>query len=283
VYTQRTIPSSGYIDLDGKLNKPLSKKYYELWVNGKLLTDEVTIITPTKLFMHGLTSLKNFEIIEINRDPNEFFSTNFLEVETATNGRPTQHWNFETYLDAALEGNLEDDNYTEEEQAYLLTPVWPQVDRDHSEYKNYPPNVDTDTDVMTRSGTGTILVGGLKNPQYQFSLVDFPTIEGQPIVGRNLTFSQFGYVPITDDEIIQWFNEEWAAEIADSTLNFPAHVVMNADEWYGTVARLYDEYGNRVYSLKEAAYKLYDHNLLKINTADHTIEIVGVPVSYDLD
>jgi hypothetical protein len=66
-------------------------------------------------------------------------------------------------------------------------------------------------------------------------------------------------------------------------LNFPAHVVMNADEWYGTVARLYDEYGNRVYSLKEAAYKLYDHNLLKINTADHTIEIVGVPVSYDLD
>ena len=129
VYVQRRIPVNGYINLDGKINKPLNKKYFEFWVNGKLLTDEVTIISPTKIILHGLKSLKNFEIIEINRDSNEYFSDLFLETTQSDLQRPIRKWNYSTYLDDALEGNLDGDNYTEDEQEYLLSPVWKQVDQ----------------------------------------------------------------------------------------------------------------------------------------------------------
>lgn len=283
VYVQRNIPQSGYINLKGKLNKPLNHRYYEFWVNGKLLYNEVTIISPTKLFLHGLTSLRNFEIIEVNRDPNEYFSNSFLEVEAAANGRPYQSWNYQTYLDAALEGDLEEDNYTKEEQEYLLTPVWKQVERDHPEYKNYPPNSDADPDVLERVKADDNLLVDMDNPLYQFSILDVPTIEGQRITGRRLTFEQFGFIPISDEEIIEMLNEEWADEIADPSIRFPSHAVMTDDQWYGLAARLYDEFGIQVHNLNEAAYKVFDHDLLNIHAPSHSIRIIPAQVHYNLD
>ena len=280
VYVQRHIPVSGYIDLAGKLNKPLNKKYFEFWVNGKLLFDEVTIISPTKLFLHGLKSLKNLEIIEVNRDPNEFFSDEFLGVGTKLrNPRPS--WNYKTYLDDALQGTLEGDNYTIEEQEYLLTPVWRQVEKDHPEYKNYPPNVDTDPDILTRVQHEDHPITDLDNPMHQFMVVDPPTLEGRPIIG-NLKFSHFGWVPISNEMIIQMLNEEWSEEISKIP-GFPEHTVISDDEWYGLATRLYDKYGILVHNLNEAAYKVTDRNLIKINTGSKLCRIVRNPVIYNLD
>jgi len=281
VCVQRRIPVSGYIDLSGKINKPLNKKYFEFWVNGKLLFDEVTIISPTKIFLHGLKSLKNFEIIEVNRDPNEFFSDEFLEVQKSNLGRPTPYWNYHTYLDDALQGTLEGDNYTVEEQEYLLTPVWKQVDKDHPEYKNYPPNVDVEDDILTRVQHEDHPINDLENPMHQFMVVDPPTLEGRPIIG-NLKFSHFGWIPITNEMIIQLLNEEWAEEI-EKLPNFPEHSIISDDEWYGLATRLYDEYGILVHNLNEAAYKVTDTNLLKINTGTKLSRIVRNPVVYNLD
>ncbi|MCM1215433.1 MAG: hypothetical protein NC548_13050 [Lachnospiraceae bacterium] len=280
VYVQRRIPQSGYIDLAGKLNKPLNKKYFEFWVNGKLLFDEVTIISPTKLFLHGLTSLKNLEIIEVNRDPNEFFSDEFLEVKESLRN-PQPYWNYDTYLDDALQGTLEGDNYTIEEQEYLLTPVWRQVEKDHPEFKNYPPNVDVDDDILTRVKHEDHPINDLDNPMHQFMVVDPPTLEGRPIIG-NLKFSHFGWIPISNDMIIEMLNEEWADEISKIP-NFPEHTIISDDEWYGLAARLYDEYGILVHNLNEAAYKVTDHNLIKINTGSKLCRIVRNSTIYDLD
>lgn len=281
VYVQRKIPSTGYIDLQGKINKPLNKKYFEFWVNGRLLYDEVTIITPTKIFLHGLRSLKNLEIIEINRDANEYFSDVFIETQQNDYGRPTQSWNYKTYLDAALEGELDGDNYTKEEQEYLLSPVWKQVDQKHPEFKNYPPNVDVEADVLVRSNSDDNPTAGLNDPTYQFMIIDAPTLEGHPIVSRDLTFAGFGFIPITDSMIIDIMNEEWAKEIEDDPY-FPEHAVMTDDEWYGMATRLYDEYGILVHTLNETAYKVSDGNLLRINIDSKLSRIVKNPITYDL-
>lgn len=280
VYTQRHIPSHGYIDLSGKINKPLNKKYFEFWVNGKLLFDEVTIITPTKIFLHGLKSLKNLEIIEVNRDPNEYFSDRFIEVEQSNLGRPYKKWNYNTYLDDALTGNLEGDNYTAEEQQYLLSPVWPQVDKNHPEYKNYPPNTDEEDDILTRAYPEDN-PSSLDGPTYQFMVIDPPTLEGKAIVERSLTFEHFGLIPIDDNTISEMLNEEWSEEIKNDPY-FPEHTVISDDEWYGLVTRLYDEYGIRVHTLNEAAYHITDNNYIRINATSKMSTIVRNPKKYDL-
>lgn len=281
VYVQRRIPKSGYIDLSGKINKPLNKKYFEFWVNGKLLMDEVTIITPTKIFLHGLTSLKNFEIIEVNRDPNEYFSDAFLETDHSSLDRPIKAWNFRTYLDDALEGKLKGDNYTSEEQEYLLTPVWKQVEKDHPEYKNYPPNVDIDGDILTRTNSGDNPLADISEPNFQFMIIDAPSIEGYPLVDRGITFKHFGFIPIDDNMIIDLLNEEWQKEIENDPF-FPEHSIMTDDEWYGMTARLYDEFGILVHTLNEAVYRIADTNLLRINVENKLSRIVRNPVTYDL-
>lgn len=277
VYVQRRIPSNGYIDLKGKLNKPLNKKYFEFWVNGKLLYDEVTIITPTKLFLHGLKSLKNLEIIEVNRDSNEYFSDVFLYTEE-TDSRPYNAWDYTTYLDDALEGNLED-NYTTEEQEYLLSPVWEQVEKDHPEFKNYPPNVDTEPDILLRTNSNDSLEG-LDNYNYQFMIIDAPTLEGRPISERTLTFDHFGFIPISDTMIVDMLNEEWSNEISNGLL--PDHAIISDDEWYGMATRLYDEYGILVHNLNEAAYHVTDIDLLRINVSSKLSRIVKNQITYDL-
>jgi len=281
VYVQRNIPKSGFIDLAGKINKPLNKKYFEFWVNGRLLFDEVTIITPTKIFLHGLKSLKNLEIIEVNRDPNEYFSDTFLEVDQTDLGRPYYHWNLRTYLDAALEGELEEDNYTPEEQELLLSPVWKQVAKDHPEFKNYPPNVDIESDILSRVDDDDYPLDTLEDPTYQFMILNAPTLEGLPIVDRSLTFDHFGFIPMTDFMIIDIMNEEWAEEIGSNPY-FPEHSVMTDAEWYGMTARLYDEYGIRVHTLDEKVYSITDTNLLRINTETKLSRIVKNNVKYDL-
>lgn len=280
VYVQRRIPQDGYIDLKGKINKPLNKKYFEFWVNGKLLFDEVTIITPTKIFLHGLKSLKNLEIVEINRDSNEYFSDLFLEVTQSELGRPYYGWNYDTYLDNALEGTLDGDNYTEEEQEYLLTPVWRQVERDHPEFKNYPPNVDIEDDILMRTNSGDDI--SLDNPSYQFLVLDPPTLEGKPIVDHKISFKHFGFIPMTNEMLIDMMNEEWKYEIETNPF-FPEHSIITDDEWYGMSTRLYDEYGILVHNLNEAAYNASDPNILRINVKSKLSRIVKNNITYDLD
>jgi len=284
VYVQRRVPSHGYINLEGKINKPLNKKYFEFWMNGRLLYDEVTIISPSKIILHGLKSLRNFEIIEVNRDPNEFFSDMFLEMRSSSYGRPFAYWNYETYLDKAIEGTLPDDNYSLEEQEYLLSPVWNQVEQTHPSFKDYPPNVDEEDDIIQRIHVpGDMPIIGLDSSSYQFMLIDIPTLEGVSLSGSNMRFEQFGFKPITDDEIADLLNDEWVEEINNPNSPIHEHVVISDDEWYGTTARLYDELGELVHTRNEAAYKIYDFNSVNINSKKRTGRIVRNNPVFDLN
>ena len=280
VYTQRRVGSSGYINLAGKINKPLNKKYFEFWMNGRLLHDEVTIITPTKIFIHGAKSLRNFELIEINRDSNEFFADDFLSVTYSDNEVPSAVWNLDTYLDDALQGTLKGENYTVEEQSMLLSPVWPQVDSHHNEFMNYPSNMDSESDILLKVDENFVAVSDVTS-SYQYTVVDVPSVEGVAINDRNLTFGKFGFTPITEDMIINLLNEEWKAELESGLL--PSHSVISDDEWYGLLVRLYDDHGNQVHSLSEAAYKIVEPNMLRINDKTKLVRITRNPTIYDLD
>ena len=81
--------------------------------------------------------------------------------------------------------------------------------------------------------------------------------------------------------LIDLMNEEWAEEIERDPY-FPSHSIMTDDEWYGMVTRLYDEFGIRVHTLDEAAYKIVDSNLLRINTENKISRIAHKPVTFDL-
>lgn len=280
VYTQRRIPSHGYINLYGKINKPLNRNYFEFWVNGKLLSDEVTIISPTKIFLHGLTSLKNFELIEINRDPNEYFSNGFLHVKYSKD-RPRKYWDYNTYIDAALEGTLSEDNYTLAEQESLLTPIWKQVDPTHPSFKDYPPNTDTDEDILqtTYVFDQPKVEGG--GSSFQYMMIDPPTLEGEPFVGRNMRFEQFGFMPITNDMIIELLNEEWAEEIKNNPY-FHKHIVIDDEQWYGAVSRMYTVSGEYTDTLENTAYHTYDDAVLHINSKTKRSEIIREKKTYDL-
>jgi len=280
VYTQHLVPSNGYIDLTGKLNKPLNKKYYEFWMNGRLLDNEVTIITPTKLILHGLQSLRNFEIVEINRDSNEYFSDNFLEVEFTKYDRPHLRYNLTTYLDDALTGNLEGDNYTLEEQEYLLTPVWKQVSVDNEEFKQYPINTNNETDILTRVEE-TDTLDQITEATYQYLIINTPTLEAKPFADRNMTFSQFGFKPITDEMIVDMLNEVWNEEIENNVIG--ERSVIGNNEWYGYVVRMFNEYGEFVTNISEAAYFITDSNYLRIDNVEKNARIIIREKEYDLD
>lgn len=284
VYIQRSIPKHGYINLEGKINKPLDKNHFEFWVNGKLLHDEVTIITPTRIILHGLTSLKNLEILEINRDQDEYFSDEFVNIHYPDNNlRPFPVWDYTTYLDDTLKGTLKDDNYSIDEQGKLLTPVWKQVARNHPEYRDYPENTDTDRDILLRAYIPEDLpLPNLSNSPYQYMTVDAPRLEGMPLVGRSMKWSQFKWKPIDLFTIINLLNEEWKDEIStDPYLNL--HVIISSEEWYGTAARLYDEYGILTHNLNDALYKVYDYDILSINDNTHNANIIKNVVEMNLD
>lgn len=71
-----TIPKDGMVDLATKLNKPFSSVYFDVFVNGrKLLDANIVQITPMKIKLVGLKSLKNLEIYEKDRSSNEYFGT----------------------------------------------------------------------------------------------------------------------------------------------------------------------------------------------------------------
>lgn len=73
VVYMKQIPENGFIDLNGKIDKPLDLKWYDMFINGnKLNRDQIEILSPTKMIIHGVNSNMNLSIFELDRD-NEYF------------------------------------------------------------------------------------------------------------------------------------------------------------------------------------------------------------------
>lgn len=269
VFSLRDIPSHGYINLAGKINKPLNKKYFEFWCNGRLLQDEVSIITPTKLVLHGLTSLRNFSIIEINRDPNEYFSNEF--VSNIFDDHTYFKWNLDTYLDAALESRL-DYNYSLDEQRSLLYPIYPQVSESDPNYKFYPINKNIESDILIQINADILNSEQIKI-LYNILILNTPTINGFNLNSKTLSFEQIGIRPITDIQIINELNDEWKEEI-ESDHYLGEHFIINDHEWYGVIGFGFNEYGEIVTNPDQIIYSILNKKIININDLNKKINII---------
>lgn len=173
VFMVRTIAPTGLLDMNYPYLKKLwfrsqfNSDRYEIYSNGRLLTegDQYTIITPTKILFHGLTSLHNIEIYEINREPKkELF-------------KPTG--DMRNRLDAivagcAINGRYDGEFTYEEQAAFLPENVWPQLDPSHEKFPYFPYNVDMDEDILAIPDNAKV------EGNYSW-IVDLPFIEGAAV------------------------------------------------------------------------------------------------------
>lgn len=73
VYYQSEL-NSGYINLTGKISKPLDFKWYDIYLNGRRLTENnVDIIGPYMMIIHDVESRRNLTIYQRNLDPFDMF------------------------------------------------------------------------------------------------------------------------------------------------------------------------------------------------------------------
>lgn len=69
VYSQKLVPLNGFVDLFGKINKPLSFQWHDFYLNGKKLSRrEIVFLTPFKMLLKNVQSAKNFIIYQKNLD-----------------------------------------------------------------------------------------------------------------------------------------------------------------------------------------------------------------------
>lgn len=74
VHYQPYIPEDGLIDVDGKLNLPISLKWYDIYLNGRKLNHKnIEIVSPTKFYIRNVSSIRHLIIYDRNRDNDVFY------------------------------------------------------------------------------------------------------------------------------------------------------------------------------------------------------------------
>ena len=140
-YSKAKIDESGIIDLTGMIPTPLSFDRYEFWINGRQLTDKnVTITSPTTLQLTKLTSLRNFEVIELVDD--FYDSTTFPKemVYISNDGK-----RFNDYV-KAMKYNMGNGTIISQELSYSFN-VNNHTNLDTYYFSN-PENVDVEPDIL---------------------------------------------------------------------------------------------------------------------------------------
>ncbi len=124
VYSADKIPETGFIDLKEILPRPISLKWYDIYLNGKKLNiHNIDIISPTKFFIQNVDSRRNLYIVETNRDE-EYFSI---------------YENWRSYNDDLW------DRFPNLEQSILEQhPLLPDNEYDYTEERVLPVSVDLD-------------------------------------------------------------------------------------------------------------------------------------------
>lgn len=65
IYTAESIPQKGLLDLTGKINKPFSLVYYDVFLNGyKLNSKQIDIISPFVINIHDVNTVTRLDIYE---------------------------------------------------------------------------------------------------------------------------------------------------------------------------------------------------------------------------
>lgn len=141
-YSLSRIPENGFINLSGYIPTPLSRSRYEFWLNGKCLTNDsnLHIISPTSIQLCNMTSLRNFEVIELVDDVNDSIVNKTGTVYIGLDGSTYSSYKY------ALQSNA---NIVSQKIGYLF------YNNQNESLFNYtediisnPNNIDIDEDIL---------------------------------------------------------------------------------------------------------------------------------------
>lgn len=202
-FAMQTIPRNGLIDMTGYLPTPLTRERYEFWVNGRCITntDNLIILSPTIIQLKNLTSLHNFECIELVNDtdvPNKLMPTGTMYMDLE--GRV-----FSSYLLMKL-ANIH--TRYQSIQYKFQCNVQSGLDKYLPENHN-PHNQDLEVDILSYINTDDVITS------YR-QLYHIPTINGVSVY--HPTTSDLGLLEIPHDHIRALYQSTWSREICTNPL-----------------------------------------------------------------
>lgn len=205
-YSASKINENGFVDLTGYIPSPLSRERYEFWINGRCLNQskDLHIISPTSIQLCNLTSLRNFEVIELLDDMNDSIINKVGNIYIDINGKT-----FSSY-ELALKSNSLIIN---QEIGYLF------YNNQHQQIFDYtkdiipnPNNFDIETDILE-----SIIFDESTISSYN-ELYNIPSINNIQLY--HPTSNDLGFSEINNDKIMQLYDKIWVKEEMSNIL-FP--------------------------------------------------------------
>lgn len=198
-YSRKHIPKNGVIDLTGYVPTPLSRDRYEFWVNGRFIKDpkNLTILSPTSIQLTNLTSLRNFEVLELVDDLDN--STDIIHqgsVYIDLNGKT-----YNTFASAIQSNQLISQQKI---QFVFNTDVHTGLQDYTRNIIQNPNNTDIDEDIMTYIKESIDTVSSYNQ------LINVPTINGVSIYHPRT--SSLGIMEIPNYKILELFDQVWKYE-----------------------------------------------------------------------
>lgn len=190
-YSLRVIPSNGFIDVTGYVPTPLSRKRYEVWVNGRCINaNDIIITSPTSFQLRNLTSLRNLELIELVDDlyNNELMKLGNVYVDL--NGKT-----FSSYYRAFLSNS----NIVSQDVKFAYNT---NVSNYVSPLISNPNNKNIENDILSN-------VKFSDETDYD-KFINVPSINGIPVYNSSTTL--MGIYEIPNDNIIKSFDKTWMHE-----------------------------------------------------------------------
>lgn len=196
-YSLQCIPQSGIIDLTGYIPTPLTRERYQFWVNGEDKTNspDLHILSPSSIQFTDLTSLRNFELIELVYDYDDSIVNFKNNVYMDLNGKTYSSYKL------CLKANSP---VVKQSLQFVFNMNNHKPLHDYTRgIINNPNNVNVDTDILDYISS--------EDPTSYSEIHNTPTINGEPL--HHPTFTSLGFVESPNIEIINALDNVWKKEI----------------------------------------------------------------------
>lgn len=212
-YSSISIPENGFFDVTGYIPTPLSRDRFEWWVNGRQIEDDnIVILSPTSFQLKNLTSLKNFELIELVDDINDSEVMIQGNVYTDINGNTYGSYHL------ALESNK---LIVDQSVRYLFNTSNHTKIQDYTRsIDNNPNNRDIESDILETIITPEPDPEDPEVVKYN-ELDNKPTINGVTVY--NMRSTDLGLIEIPTDQLQEMYDEVWKKEIMTNPLFYTSH------------------------------------------------------------
>ena len=271
-YSSQKIPKNGLIDFTGYIPTPLSRDRYEFWVNGRCLVDEnLIIVSPTAIQLRNLTSLHNFELIElvddVDSNPNVFPTGSvYMDLEGHT---------FSSYQLMML-SNARIRYQNIKYRFYFNTKS--SLDTYTKNIIPNPNNKDIETDILSYIQLDDSVTS------YN-ELYNIPSINGVDIY--HPTTSDLGIIEIPHEKIEEVYDNVWSYEITMNPLFPMTHRDLLSSSEYVNI-NVYDEFRIVLTGICDKFFTVYittspNSNISDLTHAQKIIPMVKVGTTIMLD